>query len=186
MTINTGTVLGGGKTVVGDDCMLMTHCHVAHDCVVESEVVLANNVMLAGHVTVHRGAVISGGAGIHHFTTVGEYAYIGGLTRITNDVPPFMIIEGHPARIRGVNVIGLKRMGMSSEAISAIKDAFKLLFRSDHPVRESCNHLQEEYRAVPEVLRLIAFMRATESGRLGRQNESPDRRFSQKNRDPKK
>ena len=129
--------------------------------------------MLAGHVSIRKGAIINGGAGIHHFTTVGEYAYVGGLTRITHDVPPFTIVEGHPSRIRGVNVIGLRRAGMAPERIAAVKEAFKLLFRSDHPVREACNHLEEEFKEVPEVLSLVNFMRATERGRLGRQGEDP-------------
>ncbi|MCZ6787970.1 MAG: acyl-ACP--UDP-N-acetylglucosamine O-acyltransferase [Planctomycetota bacterium] len=177
VTINTGTVQGGGSTTVGSECVFMANSHVAHDCVLGDRVILANNVMLAGHIKVRTGAIVNGGAGIHHFTTIGEYAYIGGLSRITNDVPPFTIVEGHPSRVRGVNVIGLKRARMSPEAIAAIKEAFKLLFRSDHPVREACAHLEDEFASVPEVLTLVEFMRAREGGRLGRQNESPRRRF---------
>ena len=90
---------------------------MAHDCIVGDHVVLANNVMLAGHVRVHDGAILNGGLGVHHFATIGSYAYVGGLSRITRDVPPFTIVEGHPMRVRGVNVIGLKRAGFSEFVI---------------------------------------------------------------------
>jgi len=171
VTINVGTESGGGVTVLGDDNMLMANAHVAHDCIVASRVILANNVMLAGHVRVQEGAILNGGAGVHHFTTVGAFAYVGGLSRITRDVCPYTIVEGHPSRVRGVNVIGLKRARFSEEAIVAVKDAFKVLYRSDRPMREALGHLKVEYAGIEEVQEMVRFLEATEGGRQGRQGE---------------
>ncbi len=97
VTINRGTIKGGGSTRLGSDCLLMACSHVAHDCELGDRVVLANNVLLAGHVAVGHGAIINGAAAAHQFCTIGKYAYVGGLTRMIMDVPPFMIVEGHPA-----------------------------------------------------------------------------------------
>jgi len=179
VTINTGTEVGGGITRVGDDNVLMANAHVAHDCIVGSHVIVANNVMLAGHVRVEDGAILNGGAGIHHFTTVGSYAYVGGLSRVTKDVPPFTIVEGHPARVRGVNVIGLKRARFSEPTIRAVKDAFKLLYRSDRPMKDALAQLKVDLADVPEVQQLVRFLEATEGGRQGRQNEDRGRELSE-------
>lgn len=178
VTVNRGTVTGGGETVLGDGNLLMANAHVAHDCNLGSHVILANNVMLAGHVKVLDGAILNGGAGVHHFTTIGRFAYVGGLSRITQDVPPFMIVEGHPSRVRGVNVIGLRRARIPEGTVRAIKDAYKRLFRSDLPVRETVAALDAEYAGVPEVRELAAFLRASEMGRQGRQQEDPERRLA--------
>jgi len=175
VTINTGTEMGGGVTTIGDDNIFMANTHVAHDCVVEDRVILANNVMLAGHVRVRKGAILNGGVGVHHFTTIGAYAYVGGLSRITRDVPPYMIVEGHPSRVRGLNVIGLKRAGFGEEKVSSLKRAYKLLYRSDRPTREALAQLRVDFADVDEVLELVSFLEASETGRLGRQGEDPRR-----------
>jgi UDP-N-acetylglucosamine acyltransferase len=175
VTINTGTELGGGVTRIGDVNVFMANAHVAHDCSIGHRVILANNVMLAGHVRVQDGAIVNGGAGIHHFTTIGAYAYVGGLSRITRDVPPFTIVEGHPSRVRGLNVIGMKRARFSAEAIRALKAAYKLLWRSDLPVKDALARLKVDFAAVAEVQELVRFLEASRAGRLGRQGEEPGR-----------
>jgi len=172
VTMNIGTEQGGGLTRVGNDNMFMANCHVAHDCDVGSNVILANNVMLAGHVKVEDRAILNGGCGVNQFTTIGSLAFIGGLTRITKDAPPFTIVEGHPSRVRGVNVIGLKRAGYDADTVKAIKEAYRLLYRSDRPMRAAMSQLREEYAAFPDVLRLVRFLEASEGGRQGRQNET--------------
>jgi UDP-N-acetylglucosamine acyltransferase len=171
VTINIGTESGGGVTVLGNDNLLMANAHVAHDCIIGNRVILANNVMLAGHIRIQEGAILNGGCGVHHFTTIGRFAYVGGLSRITRDVPPYTIVEGHPSRVRGVNVIGLKRARFSDDAINAIKDSFKLLFRSDRPMREALAELKVQYPDIEEVQEMIRFMEASDSGRQGRQGE---------------
>jgi UDP-N-acetylglucosamine acyltransferase len=178
-TIHTGTEVAGGLTKIGDDCILMANAHVAHDCDLGSRVILANNVMLAGHTRIEDGAILNGGAGVHHFTTVGTLAYIGGLSRITQDIPPFVIADGRPARPRSVNVIGLKRAGFDDETIRCIKSAFKLLYRSDRQARDALDELREMYPEVAPVQRMVAFVEATEEGRQGRQFEDRDRDVNQ-------
>jgi len=178
VTINTGTEIGGGVTRLGDGNILMANAHVAHDCVLGNRVILANNVMLAGHVRVHDGAILNGGVGIHHFTTVGTFAYVGGLSRITRDVPPYTIVEGHPSRVRGLNLVGLKRARFPEATIRALKDAYRLLYRSDLPVRDAAARLKVDFAEVQEVQELVRFIEASGSGRLGRQGEEPGRAFA--------
>jgi len=175
VTINIGTEAGGGLTRVGDGNIFMANSHVAHDCIVGSRVILANNVMLAGHVHVEDGAILNGGVGVHHFTTIGSYSYIGGLSRITRDVAPFTIVEGHPSRVRGLNVIGLKRARFPEETIRALKEAYKLIYRSDRPIRTALERLKVDFASVPEVQQLVRFLEASGKGRLGRQGEAPGR-----------
>ncbi|NJN14162.1 MAG: acyl-ACP--UDP-N-acetylglucosamine O-acyltransferase, partial [Planctomycetes bacterium] len=145
VTINLGTVQGGGVTRIGDDCYLMACSHVAHDCVLGDKVILANNVMLAGHVVVQDGAILNGGVGVHHFTTIGRLSYVGGLSRITKDVPPFTIVEGHPSRVRGINIVGLRRARLTDSSVQAIKEAYRLLYRSDLPTKSAQERLKQEF-----------------------------------------
>jgi len=175
VTINTGTEQGGGETIVGDDNIIMANAHVAHDCIIGNRCIIANNVMLAGHVRVEDGVNLAGGAGVHHFATVGMYAYIGGLSRITRDAPPFTVVEGHPMRVRGVNVVGLKRAGLDEESIQAIKSAFKMLFKSDEPISENLDRVREEFADVREVVYLVDFIERSNVGRQGRQCEEQGR-----------
>lgn len=178
VTINTGTEKGGGETVVGDDNIIMANAHIAHDCIVGNRCIIANNVMLAGHVVIQDGVNLAGGAGVHHFATVGSCAYVGGLSRIARDVPPYMIVEGHPSRVRGVNVIGLRRTGMTEETIAAVKAAYKLLFKSDEPQSDAIKRVQTDFAEVPAVLVLAEFLARSTNGRLGRQEEDADRDLS--------
>ena len=175
VTINIGTEQGGGETRVGDDNVIMANAHIAHDCIVGSKCIIANNVMLAGHVVIQDGVNLAGGAGVHHFATVGTCAYVGGLSRIARDVPPYTIVEGHPSRVRGINVIGLRRHGMPEETIQAVKAAYKQLFKSDDPMSEVVKRVQKEFEDVPEVQRLVEFLERSTEGRLGRQGEDADR-----------
>lgn len=130
-TIHLGTGNGGGITKVGSDNMIMVGCHVAHDCVVGNHCLLANNVLLAGHVVVQDHANLAGAAAVHHYCTIGSFCYVGGMTPVTKDVPPFVIYEGDPARERGINSIGLERAGFTAQTIKRLKDAYKRLFRAD-------------------------------------------------------
>jgi UDP-N-acetylglucosamine acyltransferase len=121
VTIHRGTANGGGETRLGNDNLIMVAAHIAHDCWLGSDICIANQVMLAGHVRIEDGANIGGGAGVHHFATVGSCAFVGGLARITKDVPPFMIVEGNPAEVRAINTIAMMRRGYSPEHIEAVK-----------------------------------------------------------------
>ncbi len=173
VTINIGTTGGGGKTVIGNNNFFMACVHVAHDCIIEDNVLLANGVLLGGHVVIERGAKLMGLVGIQPFVTIGRYAYVGGHTRIVQDVPPYVIIEGHPARIRQVNVIGLEREGFSKEQVSEIKKVFRVLFRSNGLNRiKSLEQLERQKNISPEIEYLITFLRNTDKGKFGRFRES--------------
>jgi UDP-N-acetylglucosamine acyltransferase len=172
VTINRGTVKGGGITRVGNNCLLMACCHVAHDCDLADRIIMANNVLLAGHVRVEEQANISGGAAAHHFVTIGAYAYIGGMTRIIQDAPPYMILEGHPSRVRGVNVIGLQRGGFSESEIEALRQAFRLIWRSGDPRRNTLESLRTRSNGSRSLDHLVACLSNTEKGAKGRYRES--------------
>jgi UDP-N-acetylglucosamine acyltransferase len=133
VTVNRSTV-AGGETVVGADCFIMAGAHVAHDCVVADNVVLANNVLLAGHVRVGTFTFVGGGAALHQFTRVGESAMIGGLARITLDIPPFSMAAERD-EIVGLNLVGLKRRAFSREVIAELKDCFREVYLDGGNVR---------------------------------------------------
>ncbi|MFO0985080.1 MAG: acyl-ACP--UDP-N-acetylglucosamine O-acyltransferase [Planctomycetota bacterium] len=165
VTMNRGTVKGGGKTVVGSDGLFMACAHVAHDCQVGSRVIVANNVLLAGHVQLGDGAILNGAAAFHHFVTIGRLAYVGGQSRIVHDVPPFLKVEGSPGRPRAVNAVGLKRRGVSDAAIEALEQAFRELFRSGKPLLLALNEMRE---SCAEVSELLAFLRRSSQAPTGR------------------
>jgi len=172
VTINRATVKGGGVTKVGSQCLFMACCHIAHDCDIRDNVILGNNVMLAGHVLVDRHANIAGAAGAHHFVTVGAYAYVGGMTRMVKDVPPYMIVEGHEGRVRGVNVIGLQRGNVEEREIEELRRVFRRIFRSGEPRRRVLETLKTEPHKSEFVKHLLSSMAKTELGLKGRFRES--------------
>ena len=171
VTINRGTMKGGGLTKIGSDCLLMACSHVAHDCDLGDRVWLGNNVLLAGHVFVGDDAIVNGAAAAHQFVSIGRNSYIGGLTRVIQDVPPFMILEGHPARIRKVNVIGLERAGLPADDVQELRAAFRRLYRSGEPRNRVIMEL-EEANPGPFVRELLAALRRTELGAKGRYRET--------------
>ncbi len=177
VTINRGTVKGGGVTRVGSDCLFMACCHIAHDCDIGDRVTLANNVLLAGHVEVGAQAIINGAAASHQFVTVGRNAYVGGLTRIIQDVPPFMIQEGHPSRVRKVNVIGLERAGFSLPEIQGVKDAFRRIYRSSEPRQLILENMDGE-NSGELVAELVRSLRRSLIGSKGRYRETLREEFA--------
>lgn len=146
VTINRATN-AGESTRLGDHNLLMAYSHVAHNCVIEDQVVLANSVALAGHVWVESWARISGLVGVHQFVHIGRYAYIGGLSRIDRDVPPFTMVNGNPAQVRGLNQVGLQRAGLASqhqgEDYRQLKQAYRLVYRSDQPFADALEKLNQ-------------------------------------------
>jgi len=173
VTIHRGTRLGGGETLVGSDCLFMVGVHIAHDCVIEDNVILANNVLLAGHCRIMRHATVAGAACFHHFVTVGEYSFVGGLARSARDVHPFILSEGSPCKPHNVNVIGLERNGWSADQIEPLRKAFKLLFRNSEsePVRKIAARLLADNTQPESVGSLCRFVLAMEQGVFGRQRE---------------
>jgi UDP-N-acetylglucosamine acyltransferase len=173
VTIHRGTKNGGGVTVLGNDNLIMVAAHIAHDCIIGDEICVANQVMVAGHVRIEDGANIGGGAGLHHFTTIGTCAFVGGLARIAKDVPPYMIVEGNPAEVRAINSIAMSRRGYSPEHVEAVKDAYRRLYRDNGaPMAEKVEILRREYRDVPAIRTLCDALTATADGVHGRALEN--------------
>lgn len=142
-------------TAIGSSCLLMAYCHVAHDCHIGNGVIMANCASLAGHVDVEDMAILGGLSGIHQECVVGAMAFVGGLTRVTKDAPPYMIVEGNPARCCGPNTVGLRRHGLDAGARSAIKQIYRIMFRSDYNTSQA---LQEIEATVPETAERNAFI----------------------------
>jgi UDP-N-acetylglucosamine acyltransferase len=167
-TLNRGTTKGDGYTRIGHKNLLMACSHVAHDCVLGDRIILANNVLLAGHVIVEDGAILNGAAAIQQFTTIGRIAYVGGLTRIVQDVPPFMVVEGNPAKVWKTNIVGLQRNGYSEDQISALREAHRVIFRGKHPRAKILAEISSNGAMTPEVGELVAFLERMERGTFGR------------------
>jgi UDP-N-acetylglucosamine acyltransferase len=152
----------GGATLVGSDCFLMAYVHVAHDNRIGDRAILANNVMLAGHVEVGERAFLGGGSGVHQFCRVGRLAMVGGNAKVVQDCLPFVISDGHPARARGLNVVGLRRAGMTPGQIRTLHEAYRLLLRSGLHLEPALERLAA--LADPLVDEWIAFVRSTKRG----------------------
>ena len=141
VTVNRGTVSGNGVTRIGDDNMLLAYSHVAHDCTLGNKIVLSNVVMLGGHVEIGDWVIMSGYAGAHQFCKIGAHAFIGNNTAVLRDVPPYVLASGHPAEPRAINSEGLKRRGFSPEQIRNIKNAYRVLYRSDLRLEDAMEQL---------------------------------------------
>lgn len=177
VTVHTGTEVGGGVTRIGQHNRFLVGVHLAHDTCIGNHVVISNNVQIAGHVHVQDWVTMGGLAGIHHFVTVGRYAMLGGWSRVASDVPPYMITQGCPSEVRGVNFAGLKRWGLSEDDIGAVGRAYKLLYakRSDRnvPFVERLEQLNGRNGGNEHVRYLYEFVKRTLSvGNRGRYLES--------------
>jgi UDP-N-acetylglucosamine acyltransferase len=162
-TINRGST-ATGKTTVGERCFLMTYVHVAHDCVVGNDVIIANGVQMAGHVTVDDRAIISGVVPIHQFVRIGTYAFVGGASRVNQDVPPYTKAAGNPVHLYGLNSVGLQRAGFSPETKLALKRAYRLVFNSDLTVSQGIARARIELPQVPEVETFLSFIETSQRG----------------------
>ena len=158
-TINRGTVAGGGETIIGNDNLFMAYVHVAHDCRIGSHTVFSNNSQLAGHVTIEDHVILSGFVGVHQFCTIGARAFLAGGSMVVKDVPPFMIVAGHPAKTHGINTVGLKRAGFSEQVIDWLRRAYKILYRQSMSVDSAVSKLEEMVADVPHVGLLIDFIK---------------------------
>lgn len=171
VTINSSS---GENTFVkvGDKCLIMAYCHIAHNCEIGNNVVMSNNATLAGHVIVEDNAIIGGLTPIHQFVRVGAYAMVGGMSRVTHDIPPYTIGAGVPFKFGGLNMIGLKRHGFSIETRTELSKAFKFTFRSKLFIDEALLKIEQEVKSLPEVRHWINFCRSTKRGLMGIQGLS--------------
>ena len=176
VTISRGTGDGGGLTKIGSHNLIMAYAHIAHDCVVGDYCVFSNAATLAGHVQVHDHAILGGLCAVHQFCRIGKYAFIGGTTGVGQDVPPYMMAVGGigpHSIIPGPNMVGIRRMGVSKETLSAIREAYKIIWLDKIPRQAALEKVEKLYTEIPEVQEIVSFIRGSqERGIL----PSPDRR----------
>lgn len=171
VTINRATEKEDGVTRLGSRNFLMANTHVAHDCKLGDHIIMANGSLLGGHVHVHNHASLSGGVAVHHYTTIGSYSFVGGLSRVLHDVPPFMLCEGAPARPRCINIVALKRNNFTPSTIDALAEAHRLLYRAKVGLDAAREVLRGADRTMPEVQQLLSFVAGQNEGRHGRGRE---------------
>lgn len=164
VTIHRGTSDGIGVTEIGEDNLIMAYSHIAHDCKLGRRIVLSNNATLGGHITIGDYSVIGGLVAIHQFVRVGNFAFIGGKSAVVKDIPPYMIAAGDRAKLHGLNVVGLKRQGFSSNTLAMLKKAYRLVFRIGLTLNEAIERVAAEVEQVPEVVHLIEFIKSSERG----------------------
>ena len=162
-TVNRGT-LPGAKTVIGNHNLFLSYCHIAHDCMVGNHVIFSNNGTLAGHVIVEDHVILGGLTAVHQFCRLGKHAITGGCSKIVQDVPPFMIVDGNPAAVRGVNIVGLQRHGFDETAIRPLKEAYKTLFMRGNNIPEALAELEPLSGTSPAVAHLAAFIQTSQRG----------------------
>ncbi len=164
VTINRGTAQSGGRTVIGDHNLLMAYCHVAHDCKIGNHVILANAATLAGHIEIEDYAIVGGLVAVHQFVRLGCHSIIGGFSGANKDIPPYMIANGQRVKLYGLNTVGLKRHDFSHEAVSNLKKAYRIIFRSSLTAKKALDQLQAEIKNSPEVDHLINFIKNSKRG----------------------
>lgn len=168
VTINS-SCQEGSIVKVGDNCLIMAYCHVAHNCVIGNHVIMANSAMLAGHVEIEDFAIIGGMTPIHQFVRVGAYAMVGGLSRITNDIPPYTLGAGVPYKLGGLNMIGLKRHNFRYELRKDLTQAFKLTYRSGYHLDEALSRVENEITQSSVIKHWVDFCRKSKRGLIGLQ-----------------
>ncbi len=164
VTVNTGTVTGGGLTKIGSDCLVMAYCHVAHDCVVGDRVVLANYTGLSGHVHIEDWVIVSGMCGISQFLRLGKHSFIGGMTSIRKDVAPYVILVGDPSEVRGINRVGLRRRGFEGERMEAVLESHRLYFESGFEKDQALAEIEKRFPQQDDVRYFVDFVRSSKAG----------------------
>lgn len=164
VTINPGTTEGGSKTVIGSNNLIMAYSHIAHDCVIGNNCIMANNATLGGHVTLEDNAMIGGLSAVHQFTRLGRLCIVGGCSKVVQDIPPFSMCDGHPAKVITINLVGLRRAQFDPEVIRGLRKAFKILFRQGLSKKHALERLAEELPMSPELEHLIFFVKTSERG----------------------
>ena len=163
VTINLGTS-ASGKTVLGSSNLIMAYAHIAHDCVIGNHVMVANVGTLAGHIIIEDWAILGGLAAVHQFVRIGRLSIVGGCSKVIQDIPPYSMCDGHPARVRSLNKIGLERLGINREAKSNLKHAFTILFNSGLTIAHALKKVEQELSSTPEVTHLVNFIKNSQRG----------------------
>lgn len=163
VTLNRGSA-ARGSTDVGSDCLIMAYAHVAHDCMIGDHVVIANAVNMGGHAVVGDWVVIGGMSAVHQFASIGAHAFIGGMSAVRKDVPPYVKASGNPMKLFGLNSIGLQRRGFSDEVRAEIRRAYRVMFQSKLPLRQAVGQVRASAVLSPELEAMIAFIERSERG----------------------
>jgi UDP-N-acetylglucosamine acyltransferase len=163
-TIHQATSADIGITVIGDRNLLMAYTHVAHNCKLGNNIIMSNAVNLAGHIHVEDFAIIGGMTGIHQFTRIGAHSFIGGASAVSKDIPPFVLASGNYAKLYGLNIVGLKRRGFKEENLRALKEAYRIIFRSSLLLKVAIVKVKNEVEDLPEIRQLITFIQKSERG----------------------
>jgi len=171
VTINRASEKEDGYTKIGNNCYLMGCVHVAHDCILGDNIVIANGTVMGGHVRIDNNATISGNVGITHYSSIGAYSFVGATSRILQDIPPYMLADGNPARPRCVNIVALKRNKFDSSTIKTLTEAYRLLFRSRVGLENARDILRNRVEMQPEVEHLLQSIEYQQNGRHGRGGE---------------
>jgi UDP-N-acetylglucosamine acyltransferase len=148
----------GAKTMIGNENFIMIHAHIPHNCRIGNQVVIGGYVGLSGHTEIDDQAIVAGLAGIHQFVRIGRLVMVGAQSKILKDVPPFMLVDGNPAQIRGINLVGLQRRGISNESIAEIKKAFKIIYESRNNTPKAIEELKKRLRPLPEIQQILKFL----------------------------
>lgn len=162
-TVHRGTA-ERKKTEIGTDCLLMAYSHVAHDCLVKNHVILSNSVQIGGHVTIDERVYIGGMSGVHQYTHIGTHVFIGGGYRCVQDVPPYILAAGEPLKYSGVNVVGLRRHGFNNDTINQLKEAYRLIYRSEFNISQALEQIKSAFEPFPEIREVIHFIQKSKRG----------------------
>jgi UDP-N-acetylglucosamine acyltransferase len=173
VTINRASEKEQGLTQVGSDCYLMACSHVGHDCMVGDRVILGQGSMLGGHSHIHSYATLSGCVAVTHFASIGSYCFIGGCSRVLQDIPPYMLADGNPARCKCTNIVSLKRNGFDRATIEAVNEAFRLLFRGRVGTENAREVLRSKNLLIPAIENMLAFLDTSRLGQHGRGRHHP-------------
>jgi UDP-N-acetylglucosamine acyltransferase len=164
VTINRGTAADIGATIIGSNNLIMAYSHIAHNCKLGNNIIMVNASNLAGHIHVEDYAIIGGLTGVHQFTRIGSHCIIGGMSAVAKDIPPFVMASGNRAKLYGLNLIGLKRRGFKEEAIKALKEAYRIIFRSSLLLKVAIEKVKGEVDNLPEIRQFIEFIENSERG----------------------
>lgn len=163
VTVNRGTI-SRGKTVVGNNCLLMAYSHIAHDCILDDYVIVGNATQLAGEVEVDHHAILSGGTLVHQFTRIGAHVMIQGGTRLGKDIPPYVIAGREPVCFSGVNLIGLRRNNFSNEKINEIQEIYRIIYQSGYNFTDAITKIEKEFEETPEMRFIVDFVKNSPRG----------------------
>jgi UDP-N-acetylglucosamine acyltransferase len=164
VTIHRSTTADIGVTIIGNYNLIMAYCHIAHNCKLGDHIIMSNVATLAGHIHVEDYAIISGLTGVHQFTRIGAHSFIGGASGVAKDVPPYTLANGNHAKLFGLNLVGLQRRNFPENTIKALKEAYRIVFRSDLLLEAALEKAQKEVEDLPEIRHFISFIKESERG----------------------